>query len=310
MPLVNMNSEALSLTAALSGDRMVVAGRSGELSYYRSIPEICSNPRPLVLVHSVNAAAAAHEMRPLYEHYRQQRPVYALDLPGFGFSERSARPYTPRLMTDALHDLLGAIRGDQFAMPVDGLAVSLSCEFLSRAAVESPGEFHSLALVSPTGFNRSQPKIGAPGSNRGMPAMLGFLELPGIGTSLFRGLASRASVRFFLQKTWGSKHINEAMADYSYLTARQPGAHRAPFYFLSGFLFSGDINRLYSTLSQPVWMSHGVRGDFTDYRLKTHYQSKANWRVREFNTGALPYFEIPDEFIKAYDEFLNNIAEV
>lgn len=58
---------------------------------------------PLLLVHSVNAAATAYEMKTLFEHYRGKRPVYALDLPGFGLSDRSDRKYTPRLMTDAIH---------------------------------------------------------------------------------------------------------------------------------------------------------------------------------------------------------------
>ena len=46
---------------------------------------------PLLLVHSVNAAASAAEVRPLHEHYRATRTVLSLDLPGYGFSDRSDR---------------------------------------------------------------------------------------------------------------------------------------------------------------------------------------------------------------------------
>ena len=63
--------------------------------------------RPLLLLHSINAAASAYEMKPLFEHYSRERPVYALDFPGYGLSDRSARDYTPRLMTDAIHALAG-----------------------------------------------------------------------------------------------------------------------------------------------------------------------------------------------------------
>jgi pimeloyl-ACP methyl ester carboxylesterase len=111
----------------------------GSLSLYSAVPEgKFSSLPPLLLVHSINAAASAAEIAPLFEHYRQQRPVYALELPGFGFSDRSARPYTPRLMTDALHAALAVMKSEQGAACADVLAVSLSSEFAARAKFEAP----------------------------------------------------------------------------------------------------------------------------------------------------------------------------
>ena len=60
----------------------------------------------MLLVHSINAAPSAMEMKPLFDHYRHRRPVYAPDLPGFGASERGDRPYTPELYADALAQFL------------------------------------------------------------------------------------------------------------------------------------------------------------------------------------------------------------
>ncbi|MFN8539274.1 MAG: hypothetical protein U0232_17585 [Thermomicrobiales bacterium] len=60
--------------------------------------------RPLVLLHSVNAAASAYEMWPLFEAYRKQRPVYALDF--LGIPERGERAYTPAPFAAAVEDLL------------------------------------------------------------------------------------------------------------------------------------------------------------------------------------------------------------
>ncbi len=53
-------------------------------------------------------------------------------------------------------------------------------------------------------------------------------------------------------------------------------------------------------------MSHGVRGDFTDYRGQTLIEGRANWRVSVFPTGALPFFEVPERFIAEYDAFLES----
>lgn len=259
---------------------------------------------PLVLVHSVNAAASVAEVRPLFEHFAKTRQVFALDLPGFGLSERGARDYTPRLMTDALHALVAQVRARGVQGPVDALAVSLGCEFLARAAGERPADWGRIALVSPTGMNGLAPRRGAAGSTRQVPAMLGLLSVPLWSGALFNALTRPGVVRYFLEKTWGSKSIDEAAWDYAVRTAREPGARFAPLAFLSGKLFSADVTSVYEALAQPVWMSHGVRGDFTDYRGKALFEGRPNWRFTVYPTGALPYFERPGEFFADFEAFL------
>jgi pimeloyl-ACP methyl ester carboxylesterase len=263
---------------------------------------------PLLLVHSVNAVASAAEVRPLFERYRATRTVYALDLPGFGLSDRSPRPYTPRLMTDALHAVAAQIRRRSGKAPIDAMAVSLGCEFLARAAVEQPAWWARLALVSPTGLSGRKALLGPPGSTRGRPAFHAVVSVPLWAGALFRGLTVPAVVRYFLERTWGSKLIDETLWAYDVQTARQPGARHAPLDFLSGNLFSADIQRIYGSLIQPVWASHGVRGDFTDYRGLARLQGRDNWRCTVFPTGALPYFEVPRDFCAEFDAFLGAAA--
>ena len=86
-------------------------------------------------------------------------------------------------------------------------------------------------------------------------------------------------------------------------SARQPGARFAPLHFLSGRLFSADIHRIYENLSQPVWMGHGMRGDFTDFRAMSLLRGFA-WRFTVFPSGALPFFELPTQFAAELDKFL------
>jgi hypothetical protein len=288
-----------ALPAALSGERLEFDSAAGRLSVY-----VAGQGPALLLVHSVNAAASAAEVAPLHEHYRASRAVFSVDLPGYGFSERSDRAYTPRLMTDALLALRPLVRERCGPAPIDALALSLSCEFLARAAVESPDDWRSLALVSPTGFNGLASRRGAPGSTRAVPGLLRALRGPGWGGALFRGLTRPGVIRYFLERTWGSKQIDEALWQYDVLTTRQPGAEHAPLYFLSGSLFSADIHDVYTAVRAPVWMSHGVRGDFTDYRGRRIVEGRPNWRFTTYPTGALPHFEVPAAFTRDYDAFL------
>ena len=81
--------------APVSGQRHEIASAVGRLTYYSAGPQGESKWPPLLLIHSINAAGSAYEIRPLYEHYRQSRTVYALELPGFGHSRaRQARKYS------------------------------------------------------------------------------------------------------------------------------------------------------------------------------------------------------------------------
>lgn len=296
---------APDLLPALAGDLETFAIPFGRLAYYRAGPE--EGP-PLLLVHSINAAGNAYEVKPLYDHYATHRPVYALDLPGFGFSDRRDRIYTPRLMTDAILAMIEQIRARHGNFPVDVVALSLSCEFAARAAAEHPLMIRSLGFVSPTGFESRLAREGAAGETYGKETVRDIVSFPLWGRGLFDALVSRPSMRFFLQKTWGAKRIDEDLFAYDYLSAHQPGAEYAPFSFIAGFLFSKDALTLYKSLAQPVFMCHGVRGDFVDFARKDAVRERPNWTIQVLQTGALPHFERLDELTAAYDAFSESVA--
>jgi hypothetical protein len=120
---------------------------------------------------------------------------------------------------------------------------------------------------------------------------------------MFRLLTTKLVIRKFLEKTWGSTQIDESLLDYDYASAHQPGARHAPYYFVSGFLFSKDILNIYKGLAQPIWMCHGQRGDFVDYHLKTHIEGLPNWTIEVLPTGAFPQFERLDLLAVSYSRF-------
>ena len=164
-----------ALAPPLAAPLRRLTGTAGPVAFYGRTPPDAVDGTPLLLIHSVNAAASAYEVRPLFEHYAKRRPVYAIDLPGYGLSDRSDRLYSIRLMTDAVLDAVDAIAALHGPGVIDGLAVSLSSEYLARAAVERPGAFRSVALVSATGLDRGAPFDGPPGSSRGKAWLLSWL---------------------------------------------------------------------------------------------------------------------------------------
>ena len=163
-----------------------------------------------------------------------------------------------------------------------------------------------MALVSPTGFDRRAPFDGPEGATRGLEWLRRLLMNPRWSDGIYRNLTRPSVIRFFLKKTWGSSDIDEGLLAYDVLTCRQPGAKHAPLWFVSAFLFSADISRVYRSLQMPVWLVHGVRGDFVDYRHKAAYSDRPLWLFDVMPTGALPYFEDGADFMARYERFLRS----
>lgn len=264
-----------------------------DISYYADGPE---GSRPMLLLHSINAAPSAYEMKPLFEHYRQTRRVYAPDLPGFGFSDRSSRKYSPELYANAIAAFLTNIVKE----PADVIAFSLSCEFAARAALVSAERFNTLTLLSPTGFgNRKLP------SHNTSRRLHRIFTLPGLSEGLYRLLTKRAGVRYFMRKSYVGEPPQE-LIDYAYATSHQPGARHAPYYFLSGQLFTANaVDVIYSKLRLPVLVLYDRDANVSFERLPEMLNQYQNWQaVRIEPTLGIPQWERPTLSIQAIDNFL------
>ncbi len=256
---------------------------------------------PLVLIHSINAAGSPYEMQPIFQAYRGTRNVYALDLPGFGCSERADRVYSPDLYKDAILALL-----DRIGEPADVIALSLGCEFAARAALERPQAFRSLALISPSGFtSRQQKRASQSASDNGSSdTLLRLFSVPLWSQAFYDLIATPQSIRFFLKQSFEGA-VDAGLENYGYLTSHQPGARFAPLYFVSGKLFSPDIREaVYAKLSLPVLVLYDrdafVRFDTLPDFIDAHDQWRA---VRIAPTKGLPQFEKLADVTRALDEF-------
>ena len=290
----------LPLPKAIDADQTSFFSKTaGQLSYYA---DRSAGGRPVVFIHSINAAGSSYELKPLFNHYRGSRPLYALDLPGFGFSERSGRVYSPQLYEDAIVDFLTS----QVGGAADIVALSLGCEFAARAALARPDLVHSISMISPSGF--SAPGEEGRSSQQLNPSAGDMLHsafsFPLWGRALYDLIATRRSIQYFLKKSFVGD-VDAGLSEYAYATAHQPGAHHAPLYFITGKLFTRDIRQqVYEQLGLPVLVIYDcdafVRFDTLPALLLQHN----NWRsARITPTQGLPQFERLPDAVRALDFF-------
>lgn len=281
------------LRPALSGERKYLdLPGFGQVAYY---VDTRGEGRPLVLTPSVNAAASAYEMKPVWDAYVGTRPVYAIEWPGFGSSARPDTQYTKELMTRSLNALVELIGAD-----VDVVGLSLGGEFDARAALSDP-RIRSLALISPSGLGK--PRGGTQEANAEDGGKKLYDRLNSVSTPLYAALRIKPSIEYFLSRSFRGP-VDSGLVDYSMDATRQPGAKYAPVYFISGQLFTDDAyGELYSKLTIPVIVLYDQDGFVSFERLQQFTQQDGVRAVRIEGTDGLPQFEKMPEVKAALDAF-------
>lgn len=231
----------------LDAPRRFFRWRNYRVAYY-----VAGDGPAVLLVHSINAAASAFEMRGPFGGLRSGHRVFALDLLGYGGSDRPPIQYSAAdymaLITDFAREVIGE--------PAAVVASSLGSAYVVRAAAAAPHLFGALALVCPTGIAQlAQP--ATPG------ASYQLLRGP-LGDLLFDQLTSTVGIRFFLQRQayFDPSIVDARVIEAFYSTCRAPGAKYAPICFITGLL-NCDISAAFARLEQPVLVVWGKQATTT-----------------------------------------------
>src|SRR5918911_388763 len=134
---------------------------------------------PLLLVHSIHAAASSFEWRSNVDALAESYTVYTIDLLGFGRSERPNVRYSARLYLHLIDDFARYVIG----APCTLIASSLSAAYAAVLAARDPGRYPALVLICPTGLSRQHEPAGA-----GDDVTRLIVDAPIVGTALFNAL--------------------------------------------------------------------------------------------------------------------------
>jgi pimeloyl-ACP methyl ester carboxylesterase len=267
------------------------AWRGHQLAHYSA-----GAGRPALLIHSINAAASAFEMRGPFTGLGEGIAVHALDLLGYGNSDRPARRYSAEDYIDQIGAALTRI-----GQPTALVASSLGAAYAVAAAARWPDRVDALVLVCPTGMEQLRDPAG-PVAN----AIYRGLRGPA-GRAIFDRLTSRAGTAYFLrsQAYHDPASVTPATHDGFYYTCRRPGAYYAPICFLTGLL-NCDIRGSFPALRQPVLLVWGRQATTTPLRQADAFLAampRARLEVID-RASLLVQDERPDEFNALAREFI------
>ena len=288
--LVGRNVEPLE--NPLDGDERWFHWRGHRVAYTRR-----GVGPPILLVHGIGLTAWSSEWRSNVDALSADHTVYAIDLLGFGRSDRPAIRYSARLYLALLGDFANQVVGSPLVL----IATHLSAAYAIVLGASDPGRFPALALIAPTGLVRLH-KAPSTGGDLARYAV----DSPVLGTAVFNALVSRRALRSHLDRLYlESDLVTDDVVDAAYATTHQPGAKYAPSAFLSGHL-NIDVRRALRRLSQPVlivWGEQAVDPPVDDVRGFRSLRPDVEIAILD-PAGSLPHGERPDQFNDLVTSFL------
>lgn len=234
-------------TGALGGEAGAFHWKHGQIFYRVAGDEAAT---PVLFVHGVGAGARSFMWWRNFEPLAADFRVYAIDLLGFGYSEKpAAAPYSSDLYVELVADFIRQVVRRRAGI----VASSLGAAFAVRAADEHTSLVDALVLVSPTGVGHLRARPDLPGA-----AFYGLLHSPVLGTSFYNAMTSERSIRDYArnQLFYDKRFVTSRLVAHYYATSHLPGAQHAIAAFLSGYL-NTDIRAAFSRLRQPLTLVWG-----------------------------------------------------
>jgi pimeloyl-ACP methyl ester carboxylesterase len=240
--------------SALGGEAHFFSWKHGRV-FYKTSGTNNSGP-PLVFIHGVGAGASSFMWRKNFDELAKDFRVYALDLLGFGFSDKPVvASYSADLYVELISDFIREVSGH----PANIIASSLGAAYAIRVADEHPELVSSLILNAPSGADTLNRRPGMAGA-----AFYGLLQSPVLGTSFYNVMASERSIRDYARDIlfYDHRRVTNRLVANLYATSHQPGAQHAIAAFLSGYL-NTDTQSPFSRLTQPVVLVWGKQDTTT-----------------------------------------------
>jgi pimeloyl-ACP methyl ester carboxylesterase len=275
--------------SALGGDAHFFRWKHGRVFYKSSGAE--TTALPLVFVHGIGAGSSSFMWRKNFDDLAQHFRVYALDLLGFGFSDKPATaPYSADLYVDLITDFIREVAG----YPSNVIASSLGAAYAIRVADEHPELINAMVLNGPAGSDSLNRRPGMAGA-----AFYGLLQSPVLGTSFYNVMASERSIREYARDHlfYNQHRVTDRLVTNLYATSHQPGAQHAIAAFLSGYL-NTDTRSPFSRLTQPTVLVWGKQDTTTPLEKGVslvRLNARAGLKVFDY-CRMMPEQEHPEKF--------------
>ncbi|UOY92534.1 alpha/beta fold hydrolase [Ectobacillus sp. JY-23] len=279
----------------LGGSEERFTGSYGKLAY-----TVKGSGPPLLLIHSISLGASPFCWRKNIDALASRYTVYALELPGFGSSEKRPMIYTANIFIPAITEFIEKVVQARVSI----ITRDLPAAYCSYIAYIRPELVAKLLLITPSGLagNDTSPCESS-------STTFTIFTQPFVGNGLYNTFSSKESLDQQLKTIFYSDpaYVTPDVIENFYANAHQcPNANYAPASFVAGYC-NFSVRSFFGMITQPILILWGAKAivspvqnlsQFLGLRPQTQYQIFTNCGLilqeedpKRFNDTALQFLQ-------------------
>lgn len=254
---------------------------------------------PILLVHDLTAGASSYEFSRIIPELSKHHTVYAIDLPGYGLSDKPNMTYTNYLFVQLITDFIKKVIGKKTNIIATG-----NSAVTAIMAVHNDAEyFNKMVLISPQNLYEGNQ---IPSKQTKLFKFL--IDMPIIGTFIYNLYTNRTSFdtkfhyEYFHRPVDGMNEIIDA-----YLEAAHSGNCNGKYAYSSFLAKYGNMNVIHALkeIDNSILLLSGKEYSATDMNEGNYtYFNRSIEAERISDSKLMPQFENPMETATSICSFL------
>jgi 2-hydroxy-6-oxonona-2,4-dienedioate hydrolase len=238
---------------------------------------------PVLLMHGLGGSIESwtHNIEGLAKNFR----IIAVDLPGFGLSDKPRMNYTIRFYREFIVQFIKQLQLGQVSI----VGSSLGGQVAAEVAITRPSIVKKLVLISPAG--------ALPRSFKGSPALWRYVKV-----------VYASSVQQIKQALFAvdNKPVADSYAQMVFQKISMPGAREAFLSALAGSAKAPRLNNRLDKIKAPTLLLWGKEDCMIPVKFAEPFVKMKSCRIIMLEEcGHRPHFERPELFNKIVADFLS-----
>lgn len=254
---------------------------------------------PLLLLHDLTAGSSHYEFHKIIDDLAEQYEVYAIDLLGYGLSDKPDMTYTSFLYVQLLTDFVKTVIGRK----TDVIATGDSSSLVVMTCHNNPEVFNRLILINPQSlyqFNLIPTK-----KTRTLKLLI---DLPIIGTFLYNLVTSRTAFFHLFQNHYFTDCSRLEKTDLlAYVEASHKNDYTSKYSFSSyiGRYLNFNILHALKEINHSIFIIAGSDKQDNQSIIKNYlYYNSSIEAALISDTRQYPHLELPQRFLNQLKIFL------